>query len=119
MYGISLLPEFLQDRPAVISGESGKGRFILSYPHLETPASPQANLWLSHILDYMLGQEPQQRPPLPAWELAETPLKWNDPDLISVRNSMEKIIATGQGHFLLFWRNPWLQGWRRGIPEQL
>ncbi len=116
MYGISLLPEFLHDRPAVVSGQTGKGNFILSYPHLETPASPQANLWLSHIIDRMLDQEPQERPALPAWELADTPIKWEDPELISIRNSLEDIIATGQGHFLLFWRNPWLLGWRRGIP---
>ncbi|WP_319762852.1 BPL-N domain-containing protein [Maridesulfovibrio sp.] len=116
MYGISLLPEFLHDRPAVVTGNKGKGRFILSYPHLETPASAQANIWLSHILDRMLGQKTQERPTLPAWELTDTPLIWKDPDLVSVRNSLEKIIATGQGHFLLFWRNPWLLGWRRGIP---
>ncbi len=116
MYGISLLPEFLHDRPAVVTGNKGKGRFILSYPHLETPASAQANVWLSHILDRMLGQKTQERPTLPAWELTDTPLIWKDPDLVSVRNSLEKIIATGQGHFLLFWRNPWLLGWRRGIP---
>ncbi|WP_432738374.1 BPL-N domain-containing protein [Maridesulfovibrio sp. FT414] len=116
MYGINLLPDFLHDRPAVVSGQSGAGRFILSYPHLETPASPQANIWLSHILDNLLGSAPQQRPPLPAWDLAETRVGWNAPDLLSVRKSLENIIETGQGHFLLFWRNPWLLGWRRGIP---
>lgn len=116
MYGINLLPDFLHNRPAVVSGKTGEGRFILSYPHLETPASPQANIWLSHILDQLLGNETKSRIPLPAWELADTPLKWQDPDLISARESIEKIIATGQGHFLLFWRNPWLLGWRRGIP---
>lgn len=116
MYGISLLPDFLNDRPAVISGNKGKGRYILSYPHMETPASPQANIWLSHLLDTLLEKNPENRPTLPAWELTETPVKWNDPDLMSVRRSLEKIIETGQGHFLLFWRNPWLLGWRRGIP---
>lgn len=116
MYGINLLPDFLHDRPAVVSGKSGSGRFILSYPHLETPASPQANTWLSHILDNLLDCTPHKRPALPAWELAKTPVCWDDPDLISARRSIENIIATGQGHFLLFWRNPWLLGWRRGIP---
>ncbi|WP_031481308.1 BPL-N domain-containing protein [Maridesulfovibrio frigidus] len=116
LYGISLLPDFLQDRPAVVSGKSGKGRFILSYPHLETPASPQANTWLSHILDQMQEEPHTERPPIPAWDLANTPVLWDDKDLAVARESIETIIATGQGHFLLFWRNPWLLGWRRGIP---
>lgn len=116
MYGINLLPDFLHDRPAVVSGQAGEGRFILSYPHLETPASPQANVWLSHILDQLLGGKAHKRSPLPAWELADTPVKWEEPALLSARSSLERIIATGQGHFLLFWRNPWLLGWRRGIP---
>ncbi|SMF27623.1 BPL-N domain-containing protein [Desulfovibrio gilichinskyi] len=116
LYGISLMPNFLQDRPAIISGEFGKGKFILSYPHLETPASPQANMWLSHILDQVQNEPHTQRPSVPAWELSDTPVLWDDPVLHSARKSLETIIATGQGHFLLFWRNPWLLGWRRGIP---
>ena len=96
MYGITLLPEFIHDRPAVVTGDFGEGRFILSYPHLETPASPQANIWLSHILDRLLDKEPQIRPQIPAWELAKTLIEWEDPILVSSRNFLEKIIATGE-----------------------
>jgi hypothetical protein len=110
------MPNFLHDRPAIISGGFGKGNFLLSYPHLETPASPQANTWLSHILDQVQNEPHTERPSVPAWELSDTPVLWDDPVLHSTRKSLETIISTGQGHFLLFWRNPWLLGWRRGIP---
>lgn len=115
LYGIKLKPDFLKDRPAVIRGEYGKGTFILSYAHLETPASPQANAWLGHILGTLLDTAPFTEP-IPAWNITERPQIWDDPTLIEARKNLEEIIETGLQHFLLFWRNPWLLGWRRGIP---
>ncbi len=115
LHGIRLRPENLIGRPAVVSGRLGRGRYLLSYPHLETPASRQANAWFSHILNAVLGDS-TARPPLPAWDLASLPVTWADPVLLRARDIMEEIIRTGSEHFLLFWRNPWLLGWRRGIP---
>ena len=54
--------------------------------------------------------------PIPAWDVGSRPVVWEDPALMDARAAMETIIATGTDHFLLFWRNPWLLGWRRGIP---
>ena len=49
--------------------------------------------------------------------MSARPAAWNDPVLADARSAMrETIIRTGTDHFLLFWRNPWLLGWRRGIP---
>jgi hypothetical protein len=33
-----------------------------------------------------------------------------------VHASLAGLVSFGQSHFLLFWRNPWLLGWRRGVP---
>ncbi len=116
LYGVHIMPDFLSGHPCVITGEMGKGRYILSYPHLETPASPQANLWLGHILGHILGRGETTLPPIPAWDVAQRPVRWADPVLMEARQAMDEIIDTGREHMLLFWRTPWLLGWRRGIP---
>jgi hypothetical protein len=116
LYGIKLLPDFLESRPAIVHGNYGKGSYVLSYLHLETPASHQANRWLSHLLDRLRNISPVKRKNVPAWELSTTPVNWPDENLYKAKRTIEKIIATGENNFLLFWRNPWLLGWRRGIP---
>ncbi|QGY40052.1 biotin--protein ligase [Pseudodesulfovibrio cashew] len=115
LYGIHLRPDFLEGLPCVTRNEFGAGRVILSYAHLETPASPPANRWLGHILSTVLGETVGEIP-VPAWDVAARPVRWDDPVLASARAAMEETVATGLSHFLLFWRTPWLLGWRRGIP---
>ncbi|MBI9078539.1 MAG: biotin--protein ligase [Pseudodesulfovibrio sp.] len=115
LYGINLRPDFLEGLPCVTANDFGTGKVILSYAHLETPASPQANRWLAHILGKSLGTT-LDCGPIPAWDVASRQVVWEDPVLMAARAAMEKIIATGTDHFLLFWRNPWLLGWRRGLP---
>lgn len=115
LYDIHLNPDFMEGQPCLIKNSFGDGQVILSYAHLETPASPGANRWLSHILSEAVG-EPLGDGPVPAWDVAARPVTWDDPVLLDARRAMEEIIATGLNHFLLFWRNPWLLGWRRGIP---
>jgi len=115
LYGINLNPDFLTGLPCVTKNDFGAGQVILSYAHLETPASPMANRWLAHILSTVL-EKTVDNSPVPAWDVAARPIVWDDPALLEARRAMEEIIATGTNHFLLFWRNPWLLGWRRGIP---
>lgn len=119
LYGVDLSPKFMEGQPVVAANRFGKGRVILSYAHLETPASPHANRWLLHLLAETLGEDPAAmaaKGPVPAWDVAEREVAWEDEVLLEARRSMEEIIHTGVDHFLLFWRNPWLLGWRRGIP---
>jgi len=119
LYGIHLDPGFMEGTPCVTANDFGAGRVILSYAHLETPASPQANRWLAHLLDQVLGSGPNPGTtpgPVPAWDVAALPVVWDDPVLLAARRAMERVIATGTSHFLLFWRTPWLLGWRRGLP---
>jgi hypothetical protein len=123
LYGIHLDPGFMEGTPCVTANAFGAGRTILSYVHLETPASPQANRWLAHLLGQALAGTPEEplvrkaaTGPIPAWDLAARPVAWDDPALLAARRAMEGVIATGTSHFLLFWRTPWLIGWRRGIP---
>ena len=115
LYDIHLRPDFLRGRPCVVAGTHGQGRYVLSYAHLETPASPLANTWLAHLLGRLTGCDPA-RPPLPAWDPGGLDPRWQDESLLAARTLLEEVVRTGLEHFLLFWRTPWLLGWRRGIP---
>ncbi len=110
LYGINLNPERLRGEPCVIRGRFGRGTFVLSYAHLETPDSPQANALLCRLLGL------ERSATVPAWDLRlEAPL-WADRPLADMQAALSDLIAFGQGHFLLSWRAPWLLGWRRGVP---
>lgn len=50
LYGVTLLPHLLNNEPLVISGDYGKGKYYLSYSHLETPDSLEANAFFAQIL---------------------------------------------------------------------
>jgi len=127
LYGMQIRPDFLRGRPAVIAGNYGQGRYVLSYPHLETPDSAQANAWFAHLLRELTGEDcPAPSPSaslIPPWHVGQPPAsgeprwpQWNDPALLSAKAALEKAISVGESHLLLFWRNPWLLGWRRGLP---
>lgn len=114
-YGIALRPSFLSAQPCVISGRSGKGRYVLSYSHLETPHSAPANAWLVKIIEKLSGIQTAKRE-VPAWNLHEQPVLWHDSALARAREIFDEIIRLGREHSLLFRRNAWLTGWRSGIP---
>jgi len=116
LYGMQVRPDFLKGRPAVIAGRHGRGRYVLSYPHLETPDSPAANRWLAHLLRGLAGVELPENAATPPWRVGGRQPKWGDPALLEAKAELEAAIALGQEHLLLFWRNPWLLGWRRGVP---
>jgi hypothetical protein len=90
--------------------------------HLETPASRDANLWLAHVLSVMAGLEaiPSKRARVPAWPLDDLEHRWPEGSggglLLRAREVLAEVIALGESHLLFFRRNPWLLGWRRGIP---
>ena len=112
-YGFSPRPTFLENQPAIITCAHGKGTCTLSYSHLETPASPQANGWLAYLLEELAGLAPTTRL-VPPWH--DGPILWNDPDLARIEDDIETVVACGLEHGLLFKRNDWLLGWRTGIP---
>lgn len=113
-YGITLDPELLRNEPAVVTGRHGAGHYILSYVHLETPGSGQANRWLGHMLSWATGQALGTH--VPEWHPAQAPTQWQDPHLAAFLFALEDCLAFGQRHFLFNWRTPWLLGWRRGLP---
>jgi len=122
LYDIKLRPTFLTGQPCVLSGTMGSGRYVLSYTHLETPDSPDANRWLAHIISVLSknafcpqGLTPPTRT-VPPWAPSHAPMVWTDPALAEARAIFEDIVTIGKNHCLFFQRNAWLIGWRAGIP---
>jgi len=118
LYDIRLRPSSMAGQPCVISGAYGKGRYLLSYSHLETPESPDANRWLAHLLQTLTAESGLAATSVvvPSWRLAELSVRWDDPILLRACQILDEIIGLGRDHFLLFERNSWLMGWRAGIP---
>ena len=119
MYGVTLRPSLLDGRPCAVAGTCGRGSWLLSYSHLETPAdfpgSEQAGTWLLHILRTWC--EPSLAlQALPALDFASLPVLWEDTALLSARNELTKLIRLARELGLLFPRNSWLLGWRSGVP---
>ncbi len=115
LHGVSLVPEFLEGHPCILHGAFGKGSYTLSYSHLETPGSADANRWFAHMVRALSGVKPIADT-VPDWNPAEMPVVWNDPVLLEARAGMQELLDLGLEHGLLFKRAPWLIGWRARVP---
>ncbi|BBD09805.1 BPL-N domain-containing protein [Desulfovibrio ferrophilus] len=121
IHDLSIWPHFMVDQPCLVEGHYGQGRYVLSYTHLETPASRDANLWLAHLIHKLTGLCSRDGAALtPAWNLEALPRRWADEDggedLARAKAGLEGSIREGSQEMLFFQRNSWLLGWRRGIP---
>lgn len=121
MYGVAFTPSFLGDQPCIIHGSYGKGRYILSYSHLETPDSPEANAWFAHLLRELGGISTKQTAVSP-WPIGvhkdpqESGCLWQHRMLNQIEVALREVLEKGLAHNLLFLRNDWLMGWRSGLP---
>ena len=120
MYGVTLRPSLLDERPCAVSGSCGRGGWLLSYSHLETPSgnfpgSEQAGAWLLHVLRLWCGL-PSDMTELPPLEFDRLPVLWEDRVLLDARASLLELLALAEHLGLLFPRNSWLLGWRSGVP---
>lgn len=118
-YQVCLTPETLrgegEGEPCIIHGQYGKGTYTLSYSHLETPDSPEANSWFAHMIEQLAGCAalPGSIPP---WSPASVVPVWSDPVLMDCARKMDALMVLGRTHGLLFDRTPWLTGWKSGVP---
>jgi len=119
IYGINLDPAMLAGEPCIIYGRLGRGEYVLSYSHLETPGSAQANQLLQELLWTWMNRDrsrDQQGQQVSTWDLRNLSQAWEDHVLVWTRQGLEEVIELGRSHFLFYWRTPWLLGWRRGVP---
>lgn len=119
IYGITMGTDDMLHQPCVIAGEYEKGRYVLSYSHLETPHSSEANTWLAHLMQNIAHLQPACAV-LPPWDVSALPVVWSHnaltAPLFAAQQGIAKLIALGAEHNLLFQRTSWLCGWRTGIP---
>lgn len=123
VYGVDLRPSLLDNQPGVVTGTRGRGSWLLSYSHLETPpeetAAPgsvdDANRWFLHILEQWTGAS-LSGTALSAWTPDALPVRWEDADLVRARNELAGLLAHATGLGLLHRRASWLMGWKPGVP---
>jgi len=117
-YQINLNPERLLNEPAIIEGEYGQGRVVLSYPHLETPGDAAGNMALFNIWHDLLSSSVLECHNDPAGTKISHIVHVDEQSLERVREmarETEKLVVLGESYNLWYWRNPWLLQWQRGI----
>ncbi len=119
-YGIKLNPGHLVGHPAMLEVRVGKGRVILSYPHLETPGDRWGNRLLLGILAYLDREAachlPVDSPPsAPLSHFATAPGTDTREQLRELEGATRDLIRFGERHLLWKWHLPWLLRWQRGI----
>ncbi len=119
LYGVNMGVDFLRMHPGIIGGDYGKGSYVLSYAHLETPNSPEANALFAQMLQTLAGISPENMLSKD-WDIEKLPVLWESTSrtqaLFEAMKYIQEIMALGRRHRLLFPRNAWLHGWRMGIP---
>jgi hypothetical protein len=120
IYGINLAPGRLLGHPAMIEVGAGKGRLILSYPHLDTPGDAWGNrlfLRCLHYLEELAGKHLQVESSAERETVGflAPPGKETLKHISQARKEVDALIAFGERHLLWSWRLPWLLNWRRGI----
>jgi glutamine amidotransferase-like uncharacterized protein len=110
-YGINLDPSSLRGEPAVVEGNCGKGRVLLSLIHFDTPDDLSGSIVLKNIWSYLSGREEQKRIGTEVSKAKRERL----PVLDEIMTATEELVRFGERNFLWFWRNPMLLLWRRGI----
>ena len=125
LYGVNLSADFLAGTELVVHGLFGRGEYILSYSHLETPDSPDANRWFCHLLGKLTGT-PVRYSTIPSWELLpDQGVRDNhfddkvQPLIAWAASSMRSLVELGIRHRLFFRRTSWLIGWKPGLPGSL
>ncbi|MDR2744331.1 MAG: hypothetical protein LBB66_03910 [Desulfovibrio sp.] len=119
VYGVNFSADFPAGQPLALSGRYGEGRYVLSYSHLETPCSAQANAWLAVILRALTGAS-STRGLVRQWDLRRSMAVWPDTKenapLLSALRRSHGLLRLAARHRLFFARTPWLAGWRAGLP---
>lgn len=136
LYGIRLRPKLLDGQPAIIAGDFGKGQYILSYSHLETPDSPEANKIFAYMLRQILANEDSSKLTAkgaafeavgtglcknilntqeftPTWINTDFQTSW--PILRELKGQLDELFKLGVDLQLLFPRTSWLYGWNTSV----
>lgn len=117
LYKINLNPKLLLNEPAVVEGNYGCGKVILSLLHFDTPNDKNSAIVLRNLWKYLAKTEEHNSKKSIA--LSEKTLKSKSPKTYPIISELEAaiegLISLGYRNFLWFWRNSMLLQWRRGV----
>ena len=125
LYGVSFRPSLLDGSPCMTAGNFGRGEWLLSYSHLETPDSPEAGRCFAHLLKLWGVADAaaaERLSSVSAWNLTDFhnesvwPVRWEEPELLEAWGILKELFELAQELGLLFPRSGWLMGWRSGVP---
>ncbi len=114
-YQINLDPKRLSGSPALIRGECGAGKVLLSLVHFDTPGDRNGVTMLQNIWRSFCGVPASasgEETPGPPGQERRTP---TDDDLDELERAVTGLIELGKRNFLWYWRHPLLLQWRRGV----
>jgi phosphoribosylformylglycinamidine (FGAM) synthase-like amidotransferase family enzyme len=112
LYQINLDPKRLLNEPAVVEGDYGKGKVILSLVHFDTPDDDNGAVVLKNLWKYLAKG---------SFKLSVKSCEFKEnnsitPSVLSdLETEVDDLISLGMRNFLWFWRNPMLLQWRRGV----
>jgi len=112
-YGINLDPFRLSGQPAVVEGNFGNGKVILSLIHFDTPEDKNGAVVLKNLWKYLAGVVTISCDKIKMPDQENT--AHFDFGVSELLTAVDELIACGERNFLWFWRNPVLLQWRRGI----
>jgi hypothetical protein len=121
VYAINLNPARLLGHPAILEARTGKGRLVLSYPHLETPGDTWGNRLFLNLLDYLDRKAAPHFPKGPRHDRLATYGKPAGPGsqalacIHRMAETVQSLMEFGERNLLWSWRRPWLLAWKRGI----
>lgn len=118
-YRINLNPARLYNEPAIIEGNYGMGKVLLSLVHFDTPDDPNAQTVLENLWNYLSHAGAQSSTTISNHDNKEGKNVVVDRHVPPLLNELDAAVADlidfGIRNFLWFWRNPLLLQWRRGV----
>ncbi len=117
LYGADLNPH-LNGEPSTIMGNFGKGKYLLSYAHLETPDSPFANQVYFNILKDFANISSIEAKKVPSLDFdyrEKNCIVWEDDYLRQIQEKLQIILNLALELKLFYPRTPWLCGWKLGL----
>jgi putative intracellular protease/amidase len=109
-YRINLDPRRLYGEPAVVEGNYGMGKVILSLVHFDTPGDINGQYVLKNLWKYLAREEPKPE----IQQVTSEQRKKRNP-YFELYCLCSELIHLGERNFLWFWKNPMLLQWRRGV----
>lgn len=127
IYKINLNPKRLKNEPAVVEGNFGKGKVILSLIHFDTINDTNGAKVLKNLWEHLAGQSNRATEQQSSRTAEQQNIKgkiipyenYCSTELLrcctDIESAVDDLISFGIRNFLWFWRSAFFLQWRRGV----